>query len=354
MLRIAEIDVWKVVVPVLPNTVSSPENPDAVLDGFDRIAKYIIRLRSDDGRVGVGETTRGASRAHVDACAAALHGVDLERLGLMQLPCPANSAADAFEMAIFDLLGRAREMPAYLLLGGKYHDRIPVDWWMGLCTVEETGRRVERGLARGFHGVKIKCKLEQQPFERVERIKSLAPGWTVTLDPNERFYRPSGAMELARRLAGYEGILFESPVPQRRLDWYQRLRDAGVAVALHLGTIEQLVPALEMGCADVYNLNGSMTEFVTSTRAAAAAGCPVWHGSGVDLGIRDASFVHACAATPAELWPSDIIGNFLREDDLIVEPLRIESGHAVVSDAPGLGVELDLAAVERYQVPEGG
>lgn len=355
MLRVTEVDIHKVVVPCRPNVVSSPEYPDEVLDGFDRIPKYIIRLHTADGPVGAGETTRGAPRSDVEACARAIVGLDLDRVPLMQLPCPRNSAYDAFEMAIFDALGRAREMPAWALLGGRWHERVPVDWWMGLCTVDETGRRIERGLTAGFHGVKIKCKLEQEPAARVARIKELAPHWTVTLDPNERFYRPAGALELARELSGYSGLLFESPVPQRRLDWYQRLRrECPIPLALHLGGVESLVPALEMGCADVYNLNGSMTEFVTATRAAAAAGCPVWHGSGVDLGLRDASFVHACAATPAELWPSDIIGNFLREDDLITEPLRLEQGAAVVSDAPGLGVELDLEAVARYEVPEGG
>ena len=80
------------------------------------------------------------------------------------------------------------------------------------------------------------------------------------------------------------------------------------------------------------------------------AGVPVWHGSGVDLGILDMSYVHACAAAPAATLPSDIVGNFLREDDLIVEPIRIEGGYAYVPDRPGLGVELDEAAVNRYAV----
>ena len=45
-----------------------------------------------------------------------------------------------------------------------------------------------------------------------------------------------------------------------------------------------------------------------------------------------------------------IIGNFLREDDLIVEPLRFEDGYALVPQTPGLGVMLDEEAVRKYRV----
>ena len=68
----------------------------------------------------------------------------------------------------------------------------------------------------------------------------------------------------------------------------------------------------------------------------------------MDLGIRDMSSVHAAAAAGCQL-PSDIIGNVLREDDLIVEPICIEQGAAIVPDKPGLGVELDREALERYR-----
>jgi L-alanine-DL-glutamate epimerase-like enolase superfamily enzyme len=71
----------------------------------------------------------------------------------------------------------------------------------------------------------------------------------------------------------------------------------------------------------------------------------------MDLGIRDMSSVHAAAAAGCTL-PSDIIGAVLREDDLIVEPIHIENGFAHPPTKPGLGVELDLDAVEHYRVTD--
>jgi muconate cycloisomerase len=68
------------------------------------------------------------------------------------------------------------------------------------------------------------------------------------------------------------------------------------------------------------------------------------------LGILDMSYVHACAAAKACTMASDIIGNFLREDDLLVSPIRFVDGAAIVPQEPGLGVELDEEAVARYRV----
>ena len=65
------------------------------------------------------------------------------------------------------------------------------------------------------------------------------------------------------------------------------------------------------------------------------------------LGIRDATYLHACAAAGNCTYPSDIL-SYQRVDDLIVEPIEIKDSYAIVSDKPGLGVELDEDAVKKY------
>ena len=84
-------------------------------------------------------------------------------------------------------------------------------------------------------------------------------------------------------------------------------------------------------------------------RPEAAPGTPAWHGSGVELGIRDMSFVHAAAATRSCTIPSDTLC-YMRQSDLLTTPFRVEKGFIAVPDAPGLGVTLDEAAVKRYRV----
>ncbi len=70
----------------------------------------------------------------------------------------------------------------------------------------------------------------------------------------------------------------------------------------------------------------------------------------MDLGVYDMASVHAAAAAGCEL-PCDVIGHMFREHNLLKETIPFEDGCVVVPDAPGLGVELDMEAVEKYRVP---
>src|SRR5260370_32361401 len=142
------------------------------------------------------------------------------------------------------------------------------------------------------------------------------------LDPNERFYDPGGTLRVARQLAGRPGIIFESPVPQDNLDWYVALRpELGIPIALHLVGARAILDAIKRDAADCYNLSsGSPTDFVFFARMCETAGCHVWHGSRMELGILDMAHIHAAAAAPACTLPSDFVGNLLREHDLIVNP----------------------------------
>jgi muconate cycloisomerase len=81
---------------------------------------------------------------------------------------------------------------------------------------------------------------------------------------------------------------------------------------------------------------------------AAAAGMRCWHGSGNDLGIMETSHMHAVAAAPNCTMASDFVGSWTRADDLITEPLSFADGFTPTPMAPGLGCELDSAAIERY------
>jgi muconate cycloisomerase len=156
-------------------------------------------------------------------------------------------------------------------------------------------------------------------------------------------------LEVSASLAGLDRVTFESPVPQHRLDWYVLLRKKiPQAIALHLNCCQHLVAALRMDAADYYNLLGPLKEFTEWAKLAQAAGCPTWRGTGMDLGVRDMSSVHAAAAAGCRL-PCDIVGHLMREDDLIVDPIPMEDGCLVVPEKPGLGIELDREAIERYR-----
>jgi len=45
-----------------------------------------------------------------------------------------------------------------------------------------------------------------------------------------------------------------------------------------------------------------------------------------------------------------LVGNIVREHNLLAEPINYQNGHIVVPEAPGLGVEVDENAIEHYRI----
>jgi muconate cycloisomerase len=61
-------------------------------------------------------------------------------------------------------------------------------------------------------------------------------------------------------------------------------------------------------------------------------------------------YIHSSAAASTCTWPGDIFGRLIREHDLLTEPLKISPPFAYLPEGPGLGVEPDLKAIEKYLV----
>jgi muconate cycloisomerase len=256
-------------------------------------------------------------------------------------------------MAVFDILGQYRGVPVHMLLGGAVRDRVPADYWMGQQTPAESAATALRGKERGFHGVKMKCTVDEPIVERVQAIRDVCgPAFKVTVDPNQRFYRPAEAIAVAKEFEKIGNVMvLEDPVAKWNLDWYRQIRAAtSIPVALHLGNPHEIINAIKVEAVDYMNLGGSMVRFVKNAAICEAAGIPIWHGSGCDLGIIESAYLHAASVCRNCTLPSDLVGSWSRQDDLIVDGLRFEDGQCLVPTRPGLGCELDMDALERYRV----
>ncbi|MCC7261476.1 MAG: hypothetical protein IT369_03035 [Candidatus Latescibacteria bacterium] len=360
-MKITSVDIWTVVVPTIPGRVHSPELvPKA---GWDEVPKHLFRLNTDTELYGLGETDRGLPLEQVQQGARLLLGKDPEKLTLQNIYAdPGDGTEDhpvigqgpaymAFEMAVFDLVGRARRLPVHALLGGAVRQRVRADYWMGQQTPEDSKRSVERALQHGFKGIKIKCQIEDPMVARMKAILEVGgPEFKVTVDPNERFRTAEQTIALARELEPLGNVeVFEDPIPKADLEGYARIHEAiKEPVAMHLGDGASMLRALKAGVVDCFNLGGTLVSFQRNAAVAAAAGMRCWHGSGNDLGIVDTAYVHAAALAPNCTLASDFVGSWTREDDLILEPIPFADGYTPTPMKPGLGVELDTAALARY------
>lgn len=371
-MKIARIEVNEVVVPTWPDSINSPEVdhalhklPFAGQKGwtiqFDRIFKPIIRMHTDDGIVGLGEAYRGLSEQQLRPIAQQLLGQDLLHLNWQDLPIPPGRVYDGFECAMLDAVARHHQMPLVQLLGGAYRQRVKVGYWTGHRTTADAARKAKEGQGRGFDCIKFKCALSDPVVDWCRGIRdACGPGFRIILDPNERFENAAETMRIARQLAEVGNVLcLEDPIPRWNLEELAGLRGRiDIPLALHISLpyaemgqqLTDAVRAIRLGCCDYFNFNGGIYGFKKLATLADLAGLPYWHGSEVDLGILEASYVHKSAAGTLATLPADIFGRLVRKHDLLVAPLRIANGEVCVPTGPGLGIELDTDALAQYTV----
>lgn len=350
-LTITGVSLYRVVVPMKEDSTTDPETAES--SRFDLVPKIILEVHTDSGITGIGETGRGEDYAAVQQNADFLKGKKALDFNLARLDLPVRAGYAAFEMALYDIVGKAFGWPVYKLLGGLAQRKVLVGYWTGRRTPKGMIRVAERAVAGKFTSVKTKCKQGDPVVETAEILAKFAPGVKYIVDPNTRYKSYADFLPVAKALDAIgNALVFEDPFDKNDFEGYRKLRrEVKTHVALHLGNPKAMIRAIKEDACSIFNTGGNpgMSSFVANSYLAGAAGIPVWHGSGNDCGIVDASYLHSCAASPNCTMPSDIL-SFLREDDLIVEPINIQNSYALVSDRPGLGVDLDKDAIKRYRV----
>lgn len=352
-LQVTKVELFPVVVPMQPDIINSPEfTPDA-LSVFPTFPKFILKIHTDSGIVGIGETARQLKEANVRRNVEALAGKNILDLNLSRLELPDGGSYSGYEMALYDAVGKAFGWPVYRLLGGLAQRKVLVNYWCGRKNPTDIRRVAERAVAGHFHGIKIKGRPGDPIVKTVEAIAAVAPQLKITVDFNGYHHNAAEFLPIGKGLdAAGNMLVIEDPINKSDMAGYRELRSQlKTPLALHLGNPKQMIAAIRENACSIFNTgpSPSMASFVSNCYLAGAAGMPVWHGSGHELGITDAAMLHSCAASANCTLPSDIL-SYERQDDLIVHPIEIKESYAIVSDRPGLGVELDEDAVRRYQV----
>lgn len=327
---------------------------------FDALPKLIVRMELSNGVVGIGEFYRDHNWATVRDISEGLLGVDLHALSLQELPLPLTREYDGFECAIWDGWAKSLNLPLHKLLGGAVQDRIKVDSWSSHRTLDEVGPWVRQYQDQGYDCIKFKADLEDDAVGWCEEIAKHAPGMQVIFDPNQRWENMASAKPIIRGLEAVGNVLLlEDPIPKWMLQDYADLRNfTSIAVCQHISLpyvyqgqrVHDIVNILSHRSCDGFNFNAGLAKFQQLDHVASAANMYCFHGSEVDLGILEAMYLHQSAAAPSCVWPSDIFGRMIRSHDLLKVPLRFEPPYAYLPEGPGLGIELDETAIERFRV----
>jgi D-galactarolactone cycloisomerase len=309
----------------------------------------------------VGEDPREVERLHDELT------VDLRSSYHSHVPAGVVSGVD---LALWDLYGKAVDLPVATLLGGRRRERVrayatghffrDVD---SLAAQREAVREEARGhVDAGFDALKVKIGFGRHfPYgteadvERVRTVREVAPDARLMVDANHA-YTVAEAERVGRRLAHPDLAVhfFEEPVgPDPKA--YDRL-SSRIEVPLAAGECvageEGFDPYLDRDALSYVQPDVTSAGGITSTRrvadAASAANVqclPHVFGSAVALA---ASLQVLATLSGDPMLEFDRTPNPIRED-LAVDPIENEGNEVPVPDGPGLGVEIDPDTLERFR-----
>lgn len=363
---------------LLPVSIPYRATYVVALGKIQNCESLIVKLHTDEGVVGVGEghsilVDRGGESVESMMVAISKYlgprligedPFDIERImhkleegfyGRYVFPY-SKSAIDG---ALYDLVGKALDVPAYKLLGGAYRRRYSVGRSLPLEAPEKMADRALELKEAGYKAVTVKGGFgDVADVEALAAVrKAVGDDFPVDVDANQA-YSASTCMPLLKRLEQFNPTAFEQPLPWWDLDGMAevaRVIDTPIIAHESLMTIVDCLNIIKKRAADVLCLQlvRNMGFYWTKklVALAEAAGMPCTLGSSHPLGIGAAAMAHLVASTSAICEPIGYGSPLERlTDDVLAEPLDFHDGVVTVPPGPGLGVNLDEEKMKKYSI----
>jgi len=288
------------------------------------------------------------------------------------------NAISGIDIALWDIAGKTANLPVYRLLGA-CRERVEAyasgGFYQQGKSVDDLAGEAEGYRARGFQGMKMKvgrnpsthlrhlvehsqvCEVEpEEDIARVAAVRqALGPKAKLMVDVNCA-WSPSFAIEMGRAFEPYKLYWIEEPVSTDDIDGSARVAEAlatpiaGYETEIGLYGFRELITR---GAVDIVQPDlawaGGFSECRRIAALAHAHHLTVAPHSFAGAVLLAAS-LHFIASIPNGLvLEFDQNPNGLR-DDLLKEPITIESDGSIrLPERPGLGIELDRGAIERYR-----
>ncbi|SDE55485.1 D-galactarolactone cycloisomerase [Paenibacillus sp. UNCCL117] len=264
-------------------------------------------------------------------------------------------AMAGLDIAFWDIKGKALGQPVYMLLGGKYRDKLRC-----YCSsvpgadAKERLEHVIRLKEEGFDAIKFHTfgKGKKADLEGLYAIRGeFGPDeMDLMLDAHGK-YTHSEAYTVGRALGELDAIFFEAPITFEDREGHRKLAEAidtAVAVGEPLRTIYTFKEWIASGAVEVLQPDMGRNGITEMMRIAHLA--EAFH-----LTFAPHLSAHQAVGHAASIHVSAAISNFLiyeyqpnalqRSAPYSNASFRLEKGHIVVPNDPGLGVEIDEQAM---------
>ncbi len=256
------------------------------------------------------------------------------------------------DIAVWDAAGKTLGQPLFRLLGG-YRDRLPAYGSDGLwysLSLDELAANARRHVESGFGAVKLRLGKEATPEQQAGRVRAVrdavGPGVRIMVDATES-WTLTQARRNGRALQGAGIAWLEDPVHHLDVAGLRELRnqlEVPIAAGEHLYHLDAFRTTLEARAVDIIILDLARVGGITPWRKIAALAQA--HRVPVCGHVVPEVQVHLLCSIPH----GHLVEYVPRSAGILKAMPRLEGGDLVAPPAPGLGLELDDAAVRRHTV----
>ena len=348
--------------------------------GQHTVSRYVlVRIQTDAGIEGAGEATvmprwsgetAWGAQAVIDHVFAPLligcDPFDIPHVDHLMDRAAADNwfAKSAIEMACWDIQGKEAGKPVYELLGGVCRDlTFRSRYSMGAYDVPRARQRAAELIDAGFETIKVKVGgTAEDDIARVQAVREvIGPQPRLVIDANCG-WDVETAIHCINALEDCQLALVEQPTPDGDYGALARVRRETSPPLMADDICFDLVHAQELirnDCCDVISVypgkNGGIQKCRDIIELAADHGIACSMGSNLEFDVATAAMGHLIVSSPnlqIEEYPGDTLGPAYHRDSIAVNPLSIEGPLTTITDAPGLGIDVDWDFVRAHPAPD--
>ncbi len=339
----------------------------------------LVRIYCEDGTIGIGEAgVHGWQRpteTMIRSCEPYLVGEDPARIehhfqflyrNSHFMGSVISGALSAIDVALWDIKGKRLGVPIYELMGGKTRDKVRCYIHVNGNTPEALAKDAKKAVAEGFTAIRFSAFTPEFWLHRsysewtsaaLARVTAVREEVGNDIDICVEIHRemnPAESIAFGRRLEPLHPFFYEDPMlpdSPALMAEIKQLCNLPIATGERFTTIFEFQQLLEnRGCAYVRPdvcLCGGLSG---SKKVAAMA--EAQHVKVIPHNPLSPVSTAACVQLDACI-PNFALQEYTGESEppkseLLVEPLELVDGYLVVPDGPGLGVELNEAAIAKY------
>ncbi|OAD18660.1 Mandelate racemase/muconate lactonizing enzyme family protein [Candidatus Thiomargarita nelsonii] len=365
-MRISKVSLFHKHLPMLCSSFTCSLEP-----GVSSADVVIIKVETDEGLVGYGEVGAVGGYPNYAAGIMASSGELIKRHLINKDPCNLNSIQNtmslidghgsikaAFDIACWDIFGKAMNKPVWALLGGKLQAEVPIYRGLPLKKPAEMGKEADTWRSDGYRYLlmKVGCGNLAEDVECIEAVlENRQPGEHITVDASGR-WRVDEALYVLKAVQHLDFVL-EQPcwMYDECLSVRSRTNRAmkldNVITDVNKVLRAQADKACELMTLKIDKLGG-LSQGRVARDITSAAGIAVTMEAQWATEITTSAVIHLAMTTaPNRLLASTDLHTYSSLSTTQGEPIRVENGMmSMASDLPGLGVEINPDALGEASI----